>query len=79
MARKGITLNAVSPGPTDTPLFANFEPTGKLAKALERAIPMGRLARPDDFPGIVAFLLSEDAGFITGQTISVSGGLTMHG
>jgi 2-hydroxycyclohexanecarboxyl-CoA dehydrogenase len=79
MARKGITLNAVSPGPTDTPLFANFEPTGRLAKALERAIPMGRLARPDDFPGLVAFLLSDDAGFITGQTISVSGGLTMHG
>jgi len=79
MARKGITLNAVSPGPTDTPLFANFEPTGRLAKALERAIPMGRLARPDDFPGIVAFLLSDDAAFITGQTISVSGGLTMHG
>lgn len=79
MARTGITLNAVSPGPTDTPLFANFEPTGKLAKALERAIPMGRLGQPSDYPGIVALLLSDDAAFITGQTISVSGGLTMHG
>jgi len=78
-ARQGITVNIVSPGPTDTPLFADFDPSGKIARALERAIPMGRLARPEDFPGIVAFLLSDDAAFITGQTISVSGGLTMHG
>jgi 2-hydroxycyclohexanecarboxyl-CoA dehydrogenase len=79
MARDGITLNVVSPGPSDTPLFANFDPSGKLAKALERAIPMGRIGQPADYPGIVAFLLSDDAAFITGQTISVSGGLTMHG
>ena len=79
VARAGVTLNVVSPGPTDTPLFASFDETGKLAKALERAIPMGRLARPDDYPGLVAFLLSDEAAFITGQTISVSGGLTMHG
>jgi 2-hydroxycyclohexanecarboxyl-CoA dehydrogenase len=79
MARTGITLNVVSPGPSDTPLFANFDATGKLGKALERAIPMGRLGQPADYPGIVAFLLSDDAAFITGQTISVSGGLTMHG
>ena len=79
LARTGITLNIVAPGPTDTPLFANFDETGKLAKALERAIPMGRLGQPADFPGIIAFLLSDDAAFITGQTISVSGGLTMHG
>jgi 2-hydroxycyclohexanecarboxyl-CoA dehydrogenase len=79
MAPRGITLNVVSPGPTDTPLFANFDPSGKLARALERAIPMRRLGRPEDYPGIVAFLLSDDAAFITGQTISVSGGLTMHG
>lgn len=79
VARHGITLNVVSPGPSDTPLFANFDPSGKLAKALERAIPMRRLGQPDDYPGLVAFLLSDDAAFITGQTISVSGGLTMHG
>jgi 2-hydroxycyclohexanecarboxyl-CoA dehydrogenase len=79
VARAGITLNVVSPGPSDTPLFANFDPSGKLAKALERAIPMRRLGRPDDYPGLIAFLLSDDAAFITGQTISVSGGLTMHG
>ena len=79
VARQGITLNCVAPGPTDTPLFAGVDPTGKLQKALERAIPMKRLAQPSDYPGLVAFLLSDDAAFITGQTISVSGGLTMHG
>lgn len=79
MARQGITLNVVSPGQSDTPLFANFDPSGKLAKALERAIPMGRLGQPEDYPGLIAFLLSDDAAYITGQTISVSGGLTMQG
>ena len=80
LARRGVTLNVVCPGPTDTPLFASIaQSTPKLAEALSRAIPMGRLGQPDDYPGIIAFLLSDDARFITGQTISVSGGLTMHG
>jgi 2-hydroxycyclohexanecarboxyl-CoA dehydrogenase len=79
VARHGITLNVVSPGPSDTPLFARFDASGKLAAALERAIPMRRLGRPEDYPGLVAFLLSDDAAFVTGQTVSVSGGLTMHG
>jgi 2-hydroxycyclohexanecarboxyl-CoA dehydrogenase len=69
----------VSPGPTDTPLLAGIDPTGKLQSALARAIPMRRLGLPGDLAGVVAFLLSDDAGFITGQTLSVSGGLTMHG
>ncbi len=82
VARKGVQLNAVCPGPTDTPLFAAVaqgEAGEKIAEGLKRAIPMKRLAQPDDFHGIVCFLASDDAGFITGQTISVSGGLTMHG
>jgi len=83
MARKNVTLNVVCPGPTDTPLFDEFtksSPTGgKIAEGLARAIPLGRLGKPDDYPGMIAFLLSDDAAFITGQTISVSGGLTMHG
>jgi 2-hydroxycyclohexanecarboxyl-CoA dehydrogenase len=79
VARHGITLNVVSPGPSDTPLFANFDASGKLAAALTRAIPMHRLGQPDDYPGLIAFLLSDDAAFITGQTVSVSGGLSMHG
>lgn len=78
LARKGVTLNVVCPGPTDTPLFATFADS-KLKEALARAIPLGRLGEPADYPGIIAFLLSDDAAFITGQTISVSGGLTMHG
>ena len=80
LARRGVTLNVVCPGPTDTPLLADITAsTPKLADALARAIPMGRLGRPDDYPGMIAFLLSDDAKFITGQTISISGGLTMHG
>jgi 2-hydroxycyclohexanecarboxyl-CoA dehydrogenase len=77
VARKGVTLNCVAPGPTDTALLATVDPTGRLQQALARAIPMGRLGRVDDLPGAVAFLLSDDAAFITGQTLSVSGGLTM--
>lgn len=83
LARSNIQLNTVCPGPTDTPLFATFAGEGeagaKLIDGLTKAIPMRRLGRPDDYPGVVAFLASDDAGFITGQTISVSGGLTMHG
>ena len=82
MARSGVTLNAVCPGPTETPLLAGFLQGAqgqKVYEGLKRAIPLGRLGQPDDIPGIVAFLASEEAAFITGQVISVSGGLTMHG
>ena len=78
-SRSGITINTVCPGPTDTQLLRNVDESGKLAAALERAIPMRRLAQPEDYPGMVAFLVSDDAAYITGQTISVSGGLTMAG
>lgn len=82
-ARDGIRLNSVCPGPTDTPLLASFFAEGeageKVVAGLTRAIPVKRLGQPNDYPGIVAFLASDDAGYITGQTISVSGGLTMHG
>ena len=83
LARSGVRLNVVCPGPTDTPLLAQFleggEDGGKIVKALERAVPMKRIGQPEDVPGIVAFLASDDAEYITGQVISVSGGLTMHG
>lgn len=80
VARYGITVNVVCPGPTDTQLFREaMGGNDKLASALERAIPLGRLGEPEDLAGAVAFLASDDAAFITGQTISVSGGLTMHG
>lgn len=82
MARSGVTLNVVCPGPTDTPLLASFLEGAqgqRIYEGLKRSIPLGRLGQPDDIPGIVAFLASDDAAFITGQVISVSGGLTMHG
>ncbi len=80
-ARQGLTFNTVCPGPTDTPLLeAVGAPSGgRLIEALKRAVPMRRLATPEDYPGLVAFLLSDDAAFITGQTISVSGGMSMSG
>lgn len=78
-ARHGITANTVCPGPADTPLLRSMVEDGNegLVEALQRAIPMRRLATPEDIGPLVAFLCSEDAGYITGQTISVSGGLTM--
>jgi 2-hydroxycyclohexanecarboxyl-CoA dehydrogenase len=83
IARKGVIINTVCPGPSDTPLFADFAGSGeageKLRTGLARAIPLGRLGTPDDIAGIVAFLASDEGNFIVGQTISVSGGLTMHG
>lgn len=82
LARQGVQLNAICPGPTDTPLFAGVaagEAGQKIVDGLKRAIPMRRLGKPEDYPGLVCFLASEDADFITGQTISVSGGLTMAG
>ncbi len=83
LARSNVQINTVCPGPTDTPLLASFKPEGeagdKLIASLQRAIPMRRLGQPEDYPGMIVFLASADADYITGQTISVSGGLTMHG
>ena len=77
LARKGVTLNALCPGPTDTPLFENFTNGTNLGDALAKAIPLRRIGQPDDYAGMIAFLLSDDAAYMTGQAISVSGGLTM--
>jgi 2-hydroxycyclohexanecarboxyl-CoA dehydrogenase len=82
LVSKGIIVNTICPGPTDTAILRSFleGPEGtRIADALKRAIPMRRFGEPEDYPGLVAFLLSDDAAYITGQTISVSGGLTMHG
>ncbi|HRE21228.1 MAG TPA: 2-hydroxycyclohexanecarboxyl-CoA dehydrogenase [Rhabdaerophilum sp.] len=82
-ARHNITVNVVCPGPTDTALFADYkEGAGnpeKLVEAFRRAIPLGRIGEPSDLPGMIAFFASDDAAYITGQVISVSGGLTMNG
>ncbi len=83
LATKGICLNVVCPGPTETPLLesvARDSGSGdRLLEAFRRATPMRRLGLPGDPPGVVAFLASDDADYITGQVISVSGGLTMSG
>ncbi|MDP2015599.1 2-hydroxycyclohexanecarboxyl-CoA dehydrogenase [Hydrogenophaga sp.] len=82
-ARHGVTVNVVCPGPTDTALFADYkEGAGnpeKLMEAFTRSIPLGRIGQPSDLPGAILFFASEDAAFVTGQVLSVSGGLTMNG
>jgi 2-hydroxycyclohexanecarboxyl-CoA dehydrogenase len=82
-ARHGVTVNVVCPGPTDTALFAEYkEGAGnpeKLVEAFTRSIPLGRIGQPDDLPGAILFFASDEAAYITGQVLSVSGGLTMAG
>jgi 2-hydroxycyclohexanecarboxyl-CoA dehydrogenase len=82
-ARHGITVNVVCPGPTDTALFEDYKQGAgnpeKLMEAFTRSIPLGRIGQPEDLPGAVLFFASADAAFVTGQVLSVSGGLTMNG
>jgi len=78
VARHGIRVNCVSPGPTDTALLAQVaDHSPKLKEALQRSIPMRRIGEPADLAPAVVFLAGDGARFITGQTLSVSGGLTM--
>ena len=78
LLRYNILVNCVCPGPTDTPMMAELgRENPKLMEALERAIPMRRLGKPEELAPAVAFLASDEASYITGQTLSVSGGLTM--
>src|SRR6266508_648282 len=77
-AKHGVTVNCVCPGPTDTALLDQVaEVSQKLYESLARAIPMRRIGQPSDIAGVVAFLASDAASYMTGQTLSVSGGLTM--
>jgi 2-hydroxycyclohexanecarboxyl-CoA dehydrogenase len=74
----GVLVNAVSPGPVNTPpLQRLFERQPQLAAKLTADIPMGRVAETDEVAAAVAFLASEDAGYITGQVLSVNGGWVM--
>lgn len=82
MARYRINVNVICPGPTETNLLAEIvggEQGQKVIEAMTKAVPFRRLGKPDDIAGAVAFLASADADFITGQVLSVSGGLTMNG
>jgi 2-hydroxycyclohexanecarboxyl-CoA dehydrogenase len=82
VATKGVTVNTVCPGPTDTPALRKFadgagDDAEKVIAGMTRAVPMKRLGSPEDVGPAVAFFASDEAGFVTGQTLSVSGGLTM--
>jgi 2-hydroxycyclohexanecarboxyl-CoA dehydrogenase len=80
VARKGICVNAVCPGPTEAGLLdvLRAAPRGeKIVEGMIRAVPLGRAARPEEIAAAIAFFLSPDSAYITGQTLSVSGGLTM--
>ncbi|MDT5152678.1 MAG: 2-hydroxycyclohexanecarboxyl-CoA dehydrogenase [Mycobacterium sp.] len=82
VATKGVTVNTVCPGPTDTPALRKFadssgQDADKVLGGMTRSVPMKRLAKPSDIAAAVAFFASDAAEYITGQTLSVSGGLTM--
>lgn len=82
VATKGVTVNTVCPGPTDTPALRKFannsgQDTDKVLGGMTRSVPMKRLGQPSDIGAAVAFFASDETGYITGQTLSVSGGLTM--
>lgn len=77
MARYNITVNCVCPGPTDTPLMAAVPE--KIKEAFERVTPMHRLAQPSEIADAILFFASDQSRFVTGQVLSVSGGLTMAG
>jgi 2-hydroxycyclohexanecarboxyl-CoA dehydrogenase len=77
LARYNITVNCVCPGPTDTPLMAAVP--DKIKEAFERVTPMRRLARPQEVADAIVFFASSRSDFVTGQVLSVSGGLTMAG
>jgi 2-hydroxycyclohexanecarboxyl-CoA dehydrogenase len=82
LARAGVTVNVVSPGPTDTPMLAAIRDTafgGKVVDRIVAASPRRRLAMPSEIAGAVAYFVRDDAAFVTGQVLSVSGGLTMAG
>jgi NAD(P)-dependent dehydrogenase (short-subunit alcohol dehydrogenase family) len=78
LARTGITVNAVAPGPVETEMFRENTAAGSEAeKRFLALVPMNRLGKPDELAASIAFLLSEEAGFITGQTLFVDGGASI--
>lgn len=79
VARYGVKVNCVSPGPTDTPLLREHAGSGSVIEKMVKAIPLRRIAQPEEIANAIVFMASEENSYITGQTLSVSGGLTMVG
>jgi NAD(P)-dependent dehydrogenase (short-subunit alcohol dehydrogenase family) len=80
LGRHGITVNCVAPGPIDTELLAENQPEGSPERErLLGAVPVGRIGTPADVAAAVAFLASDEAGFVTGQTLHVCGGVSVGG
>jgi NAD(P)-dependent dehydrogenase (short-subunit alcohol dehydrogenase family) len=78
LAQTGITVNSVAPGPTETEMFRqNTKPGSDAERRFLAAVPMGRLGKPDEIAATVAFLLSEEAAYITGQTLFADGGASV--
>jgi 2-hydroxycyclohexanecarboxyl-CoA dehydrogenase len=80
LARHGITVNCIPPGMIDTPMLRHAEAAGhigKLDKLASRMIPAGRMGTPEEIAAACGFLCSDEAGFITGQTIGVNGGMVL--
>lgn len=77
-AREGIRVNAVCPGPVDTPIIAGIDQFQGVRQVWNEAVPMGRFARPEEIAAVVAFLACDDASYLTGAIVPVDGGVTAH-
>ena len=77
-ARENIRVNAVCPGPVDTPIIAGINDLQGVREAWDARVPMGRFARPEEIAAVVAFLASDDASYMTGSILAVDGGVTAH-
>jgi acetoacetyl-CoA reductase len=76
VVKKGVTVNTISPGYVETDMVRAIKP--EVLKSIVEQIPMGRLAQPDEIAGLIAYLASDEAGYITGANISINGGLHMN-
>jgi acetoacetyl-CoA reductase len=76
VVKKGITVNTISPGYVDTDMVRAIKP--EVLEQIVAQIPMGRLAKPEEIAGLIAYLSSEEAGYVTGANISINGGLHME-